>query len=206
MRQRILGSHTPPCHRRMVITTQFNVLPCCNAAQTSSVPLRAGLGGEGGQALHTVVRGCTEIVGHLLQAGAGVNHATPDLGPQLVPYVNFYTVFYTDILTDQHTHTHIDMYADTHSYADAHLDAHCLADFDVYTHTHGLIQNDMHINGNTHGLTYADSFLDTNSHSNSHTSMNSLSNSHTITHILGRGMDGWMDGWMDGVRIRGATT
>ena len=23
MRQRILGSHTPPCHRRMVITTQF---------------------------------------------------------------------------------------------------------------------------------------------------------------------------------------
>ena len=38
MRQRILGSHTPPCHRRMVITTQFNVLPCCIAAQTSSVP------------------------------------------------------------------------------------------------------------------------------------------------------------------------
>ena len=34
MRQRILGSHTPPCHRRMVITTQFNVLPCCTAAQT----------------------------------------------------------------------------------------------------------------------------------------------------------------------------
>ena len=25
MRQRILGSHTPPCHRRMVITTQFSV-------------------------------------------------------------------------------------------------------------------------------------------------------------------------------------
>ena len=40
MRQRILGSHTPPCHRRMVITTQFNVLPCCTAAQTSSVPLQ----------------------------------------------------------------------------------------------------------------------------------------------------------------------
>ena len=40
MRQRILGSHTPPCHRRMVITTQFNVLPCCTAAQTSLVPLR----------------------------------------------------------------------------------------------------------------------------------------------------------------------
>ena len=32
MRQRILGSHTPPCHRRMVITTQFSVLPCCTAA------------------------------------------------------------------------------------------------------------------------------------------------------------------------------
>ena len=40
MRQQILGSHTPPCHRRMVITTQFNVLPCCTAAQTSSVPLQ----------------------------------------------------------------------------------------------------------------------------------------------------------------------
>ena len=38
MRQRILGSHTPPCHRRMVITTQFSVLPCCTAAQASSVP------------------------------------------------------------------------------------------------------------------------------------------------------------------------
>ena len=34
MRQRILGSHTPPFHRRMVITTQFSVLPCCTAAQT----------------------------------------------------------------------------------------------------------------------------------------------------------------------------
>ena len=40
MRQRILGSHTPPCHRRMVITTQFIALPCCSAAQTSSVPLQ----------------------------------------------------------------------------------------------------------------------------------------------------------------------
>ena len=28
------------CHRRMVITTQFSVLPCCTAAQTSSVPLQ----------------------------------------------------------------------------------------------------------------------------------------------------------------------
>ena len=44
MRQRIMGSHTPPCHRRMVITTQFSVLPCCTAAQTSSVPLCFGLG------------------------------------------------------------------------------------------------------------------------------------------------------------------
>ena len=26
MRQRKLGSHTPPCHRRMVITTLFSVL------------------------------------------------------------------------------------------------------------------------------------------------------------------------------------
>ena len=37
----------------MVITTQFNVLPCCTAAQTSSVPLRVafecalGRGGGG---------------------------------------------------------------------------------------------------------------------------------------------------------------
>ena len=29
MRQQILGWHTPPCHKRMVITTQFNVLLCC---------------------------------------------------------------------------------------------------------------------------------------------------------------------------------
>ena len=43
MRQRTLGLHTPPCHRRMVITTQFNVLPCCTAAQTSSVPLRVAV-------------------------------------------------------------------------------------------------------------------------------------------------------------------
>ena len=40
MRQRILGSHTPPCHRCMVITTQFGVLPCCTAAQTSFVPFQ----------------------------------------------------------------------------------------------------------------------------------------------------------------------
>ena len=26
MRQRKLGSHKPPCHRRMVITTLFNVM------------------------------------------------------------------------------------------------------------------------------------------------------------------------------------
>ena len=38
MRQRKLGSHTPPCHRRMVITTLFSVFSCCTAAQTSSVP------------------------------------------------------------------------------------------------------------------------------------------------------------------------
>ena len=48
MRQRILGSHTPPCHRRMVITTQFNVLHCCTAAQSSSVPRGWGRGGGGG--------------------------------------------------------------------------------------------------------------------------------------------------------------
>ena len=45
MRQRILGSHTPPCHRRMVITTQFSVMPCRTAAQTSSVPLQVAFDG-----------------------------------------------------------------------------------------------------------------------------------------------------------------
>ena len=40
MRQRILGSHTPPCHQCMVITTQFSVLPCYTVAQTSFVPLQ----------------------------------------------------------------------------------------------------------------------------------------------------------------------
>ena len=32
MRQRKLGSHTPPCHRRMVITTIVHCLACCTAA------------------------------------------------------------------------------------------------------------------------------------------------------------------------------
>ena len=53
MRQRILGSHTPPCDRRMVITTQFSVLPCCTAAQTNFVPLQVQnppIGGGGGAA------------------------------------------------------------------------------------------------------------------------------------------------------------
>ena len=53
MRQRILGSHTPPCHKRMVITTQFNVLPCCTAAQTSSVPLQVAFEEEGGGGKHS---------------------------------------------------------------------------------------------------------------------------------------------------------
>ena len=45
MRQRILGSNTPLCHRRMVTTTQFSVLPCCTAAQTSFVPLQEAFDG-----------------------------------------------------------------------------------------------------------------------------------------------------------------
>ena len=53
MRQRILGSHTPPCHRRMVITTQFSVLPCCTAAQTSSVPLQVAFDGALALAIST---------------------------------------------------------------------------------------------------------------------------------------------------------
>ena len=45
MRQRILGSYTPPCHRRMVITTQFNVSSCCTRALTSSGGFLGGGGG-----------------------------------------------------------------------------------------------------------------------------------------------------------------
>ena len=33
MRQRILGSHTPPCHRRMVITTLSSILPLGGGVQ-----------------------------------------------------------------------------------------------------------------------------------------------------------------------------
>ena len=43
MREQMLGSHTPPCHKRMVCTTQFSVLPCCPAAQTSFVPLQVAV-------------------------------------------------------------------------------------------------------------------------------------------------------------------
>ena len=53
MRQRILGSHTPPSHKRMVITTQFSVLPCCTAAQTSSVPLQVAFDGALALAIST---------------------------------------------------------------------------------------------------------------------------------------------------------
>ena len=40
MRQRILGSHTPPCHRRMVMTTWFSVLSLmhCSADQFCTTP------------------------------------------------------------------------------------------------------------------------------------------------------------------------
>ena len=52
MRQRILGLHTPPCHRRMVITIQFNVSPRCTTTLLGSVPLQVvyktrGRGGGG---------------------------------------------------------------------------------------------------------------------------------------------------------------
>ena len=38
MMQRILGSHTPPCHRRMVITT-ISAVFCCTAAHPYQVQL-----------------------------------------------------------------------------------------------------------------------------------------------------------------------
>ena len=43
MRQRKLGSHTPPCHRRMVITTLFSVLL---AALQRRLVLHRGGGGD----------------------------------------------------------------------------------------------------------------------------------------------------------------
>ena len=70
MRQRILGSHTPPCHRRMVITTQFSVLPCCTAAQTSSVSLQVAFDclrkGEWGAMQHDENAGGATIFIHLV--------------------------------------------------------------------------------------------------------------------------------------------
>ena len=71
MRQRILGSQTPPCHRRMVITTQFSVLPCCTAAQTSSVPIQVALD----CALALAI--CT--------SGSARTHHPPSLPPSLLP-------------------------------------------------------------------------------------------------------------------------
>ena len=41
MRQRKLGSHTPPCHRRMVIITLFNVL----LAALQRRPVQRAIGG-----------------------------------------------------------------------------------------------------------------------------------------------------------------
>ena len=38
MRQRILCSHTPPCHRRKVITTLFSAFLAALQLQTSSLP------------------------------------------------------------------------------------------------------------------------------------------------------------------------
>ena len=43
MRQRKLGSHTPPCHRRMVITTLFNVM-------LAALQRAGSVGGGGGGA------------------------------------------------------------------------------------------------------------------------------------------------------------
>ena len=50
MRQRKLGSHTPPCHRRMVIITLF----CLGGGRgsKSSAPLFHGPQGEAAHGLH----------------------------------------------------------------------------------------------------------------------------------------------------------
>ena len=48
MRQRILGWHTPPCHRRMVITTLFNVLLAALQRRQVLYHTRWSLGGGGG--------------------------------------------------------------------------------------------------------------------------------------------------------------
>ena len=49
MRQRKLGSHTPPCHRRMVITTLFSVLLAALQRKTrgGGGGVQLGVGGGG---------------------------------------------------------------------------------------------------------------------------------------------------------------
>ena len=47
MRQRKLGSHTPPCHRRMVITTLFSVLLAALQRRPVLYHTRCDLGGGG---------------------------------------------------------------------------------------------------------------------------------------------------------------
>ena len=47
MRQRILGSHTPPCHRRMVITTLSSMF-CLAALQRKPDQCQRFDGGGGG--------------------------------------------------------------------------------------------------------------------------------------------------------------
>ena len=56
MRQRILGSHTPPCHRRMVITTLFSVLL---AALQRRPALFGGGGGVPGTSFPVAPHTCT---------------------------------------------------------------------------------------------------------------------------------------------------
>ena len=53
MRQRKLGSHTPPCHRRMVITTLFSVLLA--ALQRRPILYHRGEGGGGNMGQFTSI-------------------------------------------------------------------------------------------------------------------------------------------------------
>ena len=78
MRQRKLGSHTPPCHRRMVITTLFIALGAMRQRKLGS-HRRCGGGGDYGMAqlvaarrLRLATGGPTMLVQHVWTLGLPV--------------------------------------------------------------------------------------------------------------------------------------
>ena len=71
MRQRKLGSHTPPCHRRMVITTLFNVMLAALQRRPVLYHTRSFGQGGGGAPPMVVSRSNTSL------EGGGVSLQTP---------------------------------------------------------------------------------------------------------------------------------